>query len=191
MGHLASIIHAFALLADLSGGAKFNADQRRTYEAVRFDGIIRQIAEPSCATGSIVNLIAFQFDERLNEEELWFGYLALLPEAMQRLTIEKGLSVADIMRILDAKSYRGLPVRTDLFGLKDDGRPAIVYLERKGPMPLRHFAVFEQITGTDVILRDPAIGRRRLHIDAFRRQWTGTAIFVERKNGAMQGSDGS
>jgi predicted double-glycine peptidase len=185
MGNLAMIIPAIALLANVAGSPSFNAEQRRTYEAVRFEGIARQIAEPSCATASIVTLVAAQFGERLDEEELWFGYLASLPDAMQQLTIEQGLSIADIMRILDAKSYHAIPVRTDLLSLKGANRPAIVFLEREGPVPMRHFAVFEQIRGTDVILLDPAQGRRRLHIEEFRRHWKGIAIFVNKRAGTI------
>lgn len=181
MGSLVRIIPAIALLADLAGSPRYNGEQRRTYEVVKFDGMARQIAEPSCGTASIVNLVAAQFGERLDEEELWFGYLASLPEDAQQSTMQQGLSIADMMRILDAKAYRAVPVRIGLFGLMQTGRPAIVLLESDGPVPLRHFAVFERIHGTDVILRDPAIGRRRLHIDAFRRQWKGIAVFVERK----------
>jgi ATP-binding cassette, subfamily B, bacterial len=46
-----------------------------------------------------------------------------------------------------------------------------------------HFVVFERVTRNGVIVVDPAMGRRRLSMDSFRRDYTGVGIMFEPGDG--------
>jgi predicted double-glycine peptidase len=152
-----------------------------TFERLKFQGVSRQFAEPSCATASIATIIRLQYGETLDEAGLWLGYIATLSEARQRKAFADGLSIGDIDRILAENGFVAAAFRIDLLELDRAGRPAIVYLERSGVAPFRHFAVFDRLDGNTVQLLDPARGKRRIHISEFRRYWNGVAVFVDRK----------
>lgn len=176
---------ALAIVAPIAllGGAlqlPLPYQDRPTYDDLRFEGMKRQLAEPSCATASIATLVKSKFGTELDESELWFGYLAQLSPAMREQALEMGLSVADIARVLGQNGYVAHPVRIGLLELNRSGQPAIVHLERGGVAPLRHFVVFVGLSGTKVTLLDPAIGKRHIEIAEFRRQWEGVAIFVSK-----------
>lgn len=170
------------VLASTPTGHSYNTEQRQTFDQQRFEGMSRQIAEPSCATASIATILQVQFDVILNEAELWLGYVAQLSPNEQRIAFSNGLSIADIARILGELGYTSYAVRTDLQSMGITGSPAIIFMERGEPAPFRHFVVFVELAGTDVVIFDPAIGRRKMHINEFMRHWTGVAIFVGRGN---------
>lgn len=160
-----------------------NVPDGATFDERRFAGVVRQVAEPSCATASIATLLQMRFGQTASEGDLWLAYLATLPEAKLAETLSKGLSVGDIVRVLDRLHYRASAVRIGLLDLARTGQPAIVHLRRDGANPFQHFAIFERLEGVTVVLRDPAYGVRRIHVSAFRRYWSGVAVFVSENPG--------
>lgn len=153
-------------------------ENRATFDELRFAGVVRQAADPSCGTASIVTLLRMRFGEAAPQGDLWLDYLATLPEDKRTQLLSQGLSIGDISRLLRRMNYRASAVRIGLFDLARTGEPAIVHLQRDGVSPFRHFAVFERLDGVTVVLRDPAYGTRRIHISAFLRYWSGIAVFV-------------
>ena len=101
-----------------------------------------------------------------------------ISDADLEITLANGLSIGDIRRILLRLGQPTDAVRISLLDLARTGEPAIVHLERRGAQPFRHFVVFEALEGTTVVLRDPAYGRRRIHVAAFMWHWTGAAVFL-------------
>jgi uncharacterized protein len=178
-GNLAAMMVPIALLGAPMHGPS-SIQQRPTYDDLRFTGMHRQNAEPSCATASIATIVQLQFGVVLDEAQLWMEHLSQLDPERQRETLQNGLSLTDIARLLDRRGYAALAVRIGLVDLARIRRPAIVHLERGGIMSYRHFAVFKGLQGTDVILLDPALGKRRVHISEFRRYWNGVAVFVNK-----------
>lgn len=176
-GILAAVMVPMALLGATMHGPS-SIQQRPTYDDLRFAGMHRQNAEPSCATASIATIVQMQFGVVLDEAQLWMEHLAQLDPERQKETLLNGLSLTDIAVLLDRHGYSVLAVRIGLMELARSQRPAIVHLERGGVVPYRHFAVFKGLQGTDVILLDPALGKRRVHISEFRRHWNGVAVFV-------------
>lgn len=165
-------------LALLMAGVPSSSLPLRTFDEIRFEGVSRQSAEPSCATASIATLMQMRRGVHLSEAALWQEHLARLSDADLEITLANGLSIGDIRRILLRLGQPTDAVRISLLDLARTGEPAIVHLERRGAQPFRHFVVFEALEGTTVVLRDPAYGLRRIQIAAFMRHWTGVAVFL-------------
>lgn len=170
---------ALAVLA-LSSTPVCADDSRITWMDLRYANVARQGLEPSCAAASVVTILNSQFDEELDEFEVWTAYVLALNEAEQAVASDQGLSVADIVQLVAGLGYRAYPVEIDLLELDRVDHPAIVYIERDGAQAFRHFAVFDGIDGQRVLLRDPSLGNRRVGVETFMRQWTGYAIFIDR-----------
>ena len=83
---------------------------------------------------------------------------------------------------LHERRNRAHAVRLDAMGLIRAKRPALIYNERDD---LRHFVIFYGVTGDQVLLRDPAVGNRRIFVEQLVKIWKGgTALFLT-KHGAL------
>lgn len=175
------VIFAVTVFGAIALASMVKADQGRvTWTDLRYHNIARQGLEPSCAAASVVTILNAQFGENLDELSVWAAYVRGLSEFERQKASEDGLSIADMVELVGGLGYRAYAVRIDLLALHQIDRPAIVYLERGGPQPYRHFLVFDGLDGNRAILRDPALGNRRVHVGSFMRQWQGHAIFIDR-----------
>lgn len=153
-------------------------EHRVSYQELRFESVVRQSLETSCATASLATLLNTTFGERFDERKLWAAYVGALPDRERTMTLERGMSLTDIQRLAASLGYRAYVVKIPLLKLLKVGRPAIIYLERGGKQPFRHFAVVDGLVRDRVILRDPSLGVRRLRLEVFASQWRGHAVFV-------------
>ena len=175
-----SIIAAL-VLGTVAGASTAKADEDRvTWTELRYHDTARQGLEPSCAAASVVTILNAQFGESLDEFQVWAAYVQSLSETQRQKASEEGLSIADMVELVEGLGYRAYAVRIDLLALNQIDRPAIVYLERSGPLPYRHFLVFDGLDGNRAILRDPSLGNRRVQVGSFMRQWQGHAVFIDR-----------
>lgn len=165
----------------LSSTAAFAEDSRITWTDLRYANVARQGLEPSCAAASVVTILNSQFGENLDEFQVWTAYVLSLSEAERAIASDQGLSIADIVELVEGLGYRAHPVRIDLLELDRVDHPAIVYIERDGQQAFRHFAVFDRLDGQRVVLLDPSLGNRRVTIETFMRQWQGHAIFISER----------
>jgi predicted double-glycine peptidase len=154
---------------------------RTTWTDLQYLNVARQGLEPSCAAASVVTILNAQFGEALAEFHVWSTYVADLNATERQLASDMGLSIADVVNLVDRPGYRAYPVRIDLLELNSIGRPVVIYIERGGAQPFRHFAVFDGLDGVWVRLRDPSLGNRRVRIETFLRQWRGHAVFIDRR----------
>lgn len=154
----------------------------RTFQDLRYEGVVRQGDEPSCAAASVVTILNHSFGEALVEGDVWLGYLQQLDPEQQDVAMRDGLSIMDMVRLIEGLGYRAHATRISLMGLAlaRTRQPAIVYVERGGSRDYRHFLVFDGLDGSRAVLRDPAVGNRRVHIEHFLSEWRGHAIFVSK-----------
>lgn len=175
-----SLLLAPALLA--AGSPKSAPSHQRvaSFDELRFVGMVRQGAEPSCGTGSIATILAVQFHVVVDEAGLWLSYLATLDELSREKVMGEGLSLRAMITILAGEGFAGTPMQIGIDDLRTTGRPAILYIERGKPAPFRHFVVLAGIEGSSAVILDPATGRRRMPVQELKRYWTGVAVMVEK-----------
>ena len=178
MGALRCILMAVWALTVVGISPATAQVERRSFKDLQYEGVTAQVLEPSCATASIVTVLNTQFRANLDEGEVWANYLSTLSPEQQKIALEDGLSLADMGRVVEQLGYKAYIVRISLLDLMRVGRPAIVFMQREGPGAYRHFLVLDELDGNRVSLRDPALGKRREHVEIFMQAWQGLAVFI-------------
>jgi ATP-binding cassette, subfamily B, bacterial len=89
-------------------------------------------------------------------------------------TDRDGVDALAIVRAARQYGLRARGVSADIDALGHLPRGSILHWE------FSHFVVFERRTRAGVVVVDPATGRRRVPLDAFRRSYTGVAITFDR-----------
>lgn len=167
------------LVIPLMLGTPADAKDRPTFQDLRFDGVTRQGAEPSCGTASLATLLHAEFGVDLDGEKLWIDYLGTLSKADFAKTLDLGLSMQDIVQVARSLGFQAVSGTIDLMGLHELRSPAILYTEsRGGPEPFRHFIVFMGLDGPYAKLRDPIFGNRKVRIEQLLKDWTGDVILI-------------
>ncbi|PSN20533.1 peptidase C39 [filamentous cyanobacterium CCP5] len=84
-----------------------------------------------------------------------------------------GVSLKGLAKAAEGLGFQARPVRASLSRLTDHRGPWIAHWEGS------HFVVVYGIRGNQVILADPAIGRKQVSRSEFKQHWTGFALLVE------------
>jgi ATP-binding cassette subfamily B protein len=85
-----------------------------------------------------------------------------------------GVSALDLLNAASFFGLRARPARLEIDDLAFLTPASILHWE------FDHFVVFEGLTADAVDILDPALGRRRVPVSAFRRSFTGVALLFER-----------
>jgi ATP-binding cassette subfamily B protein len=120
---------------------------------------IRQMEAADCGAACLAMVLAY-FGRRVPLDEL-------------RDTTSTNRDGVDAFTLTQAARSHGLSARgvaADIEELGDLPPGSILHWE------FNHFVVFERVRGKEVHVVDPALGRRRLSLQAFRRAYTGIAI---------------
>jgi ATP-binding cassette subfamily B protein RaxB len=103
-----------------------------------------------------------------------FGNRATLAELRTRWNSSlRGLSVRQIIDILDSYGLATRPLRVELSDLAHLESPSILHWN------FDHFVLLERADSSFVYIIDPAIGRRRLSLVAASKHFTGVALEVQ------------
>jgi HlyB family type I secretion system ABC transporter len=84
-----------------------------------------------------------------------------------------GASLKGLVKAAESIGFTTRPVKTDLDILAQQDLPAIAHWEGK------HYIVVYEITAKQVIVADPAIGRRSLTREQFTKDWTGYTLLLQ------------
>jgi ATP-binding cassette subfamily B protein len=104
----------------------------------------------------------------------YHGKQVSLDEVRQAVGVGRGGSSADsLLRVGQAYGLRGRAVRADIEDLETLPRSAILHWK------FNHFVVFDRLNGRMVDLVDPALGRRSVSMEEFRRAFTGVVLLFE------------
>jgi ATP-binding cassette, subfamily B, bacterial CvaB/MchF/RaxB len=82
----------------------------------------------------------------------------------------KGATLDDIVRIADGMGMTSRPVRLELSELNLLRTPCMLHWD------LNHFVVLERVSGSRIVIHDPAFGVRKLTLDQASRHFTGIAV---------------
>jgi len=84
-----------------------------------------------------------------------------------------GASLKGLANAAENVGFHARPVRANLVRMAEQTNPWIAHWEGM------HYVVVYQIRGDQVILADPALGRRRITRAVFQEHWTGYALLLE------------
>lgn len=137
---------------------------RRLEQAARSRRIpyIQQLEAADCGAACLAMVLAF------------YGQQIRLDQA--REVVDTGRDGATALAILHAARHFGLRGRGIRLEIDDIGylKPGtILHWE------FNHFVVLERLLSDAIVIVDPALGRRRVQLDEFRRAFTGVAIELE------------
>jgi uncharacterized protein len=127
----------------------------------------------SCGAAALATLLTFDLGDPVSERRVAAAMLRRAGAA--RVQGRGGFSLLDMQEFAEARGYQA-----DGFGemTLDDlssQLPAIVPVDFHG---YEHFVVVRQVRDGQVLLADPAYGRRTLAVPAFDRAWQSRIAFV-------------
>ena len=103
----------------------------------------------------------------------YFGHDVDLNGMRQRFSVSiTGASLRSIMEVADALGFTTRALRVELESISKIQTPAILHWD------LNHFIVLKQVTKSNVIVHDPALGERKLSLKAVAKHFTGIALEI-------------
>jgi predicted double-glycine peptidase len=139
----------------------------KTWRAMRDEGVVRQGWDYSCGSAALATLLSTP-DEPVTEKEILLEALSGLTEEEEHQTMEAGLTLLDLHKVVEGRGLRAAGYRVEPAFLSKITRPVVVFIKPGG---YRHFAVMRGIRGDRVFLADPARGNVRLPIWKFLKMW--------------------
>ena len=101
----------------------------------------------------------------------YFGHHIDLRSLRQRYSVSlKGVTLAQLVKITAQLNLNARPLRLDLHDLKKLKLPAILHWE------LNHFVVLAKVTAKNMVIYDPANGKRVYTHQEFSKRFTGVAL---------------
>jgi ABC-type bacteriocin/lantibiotic exporter with double-glycine peptidase domain len=131
--------------------------------------VIQQLTATECGVACLAMVLGYHGHQKSREEV--------------RDVLAAGRNGTSAQSILEAAHYyglRGRGVRLDLSELQHLTPATILHWE------FDHFVVFQEVLSDSVRIVDPAVGRRRVPMDEFRRSFTGVALLLEPGDGFKQ-----
>ncbi len=156
----------------LPNGALYTTPVQSMREA-RYANLVRQQTDYSCGAASLATILRYAYHLDADENTVIEGMLALAdPEVVK----ERGFSLLDIKRYVEALGMRGRGYRVDEERLRSLRVPSLVLMDVNG---FRHFVVLKQVRGDDMVeIGDPILGNRVLPMEQFLEAWPSRAVFV-------------
>ena len=148
--------------------------QMRFYWAFR--RTVHQRYDFSCGSAAIATLLTYQYGRPTTEMAVFRAMYAVGNQAQIR---REGFSLLDMKRYLQRLGYVADGVRVPLKTLIRVGIPAIALITDHG---YRHFVVVKGADADQVLLGDPALGRRLMSRRAFERVRVRNLFFVIRND---------
>jgi uncharacterized protein len=168
------------------------SDEPKTWEEVRFGGIVEQGLDNSCGFASLLTIMRTHFgDERYDERTLLQIYMENSNEVAIAEAMRNGLSLLELEHLAQSLGY---DTKKKILSFDDLERlvsfvPVLVYLEAG---KFRHFAVVRGIHNNTVLLGDPSRGNVEYSRDAFLSEWktvkehpdtSGLALVIVKREG--------
>lgn len=138
----------------------------------RFRNLVRQQTDYSCGAAALATLLRHAYHLDADEETVIHGMLALADEA---LVAQRGFSLLDIKRYVEALGMRGRGYRINEERLRSLRVPGIVLMDVRG---FRHFVVLKRVSGDHVEVGDPILGNRSVPFGEFLESWPSRAVFI-------------
>lgn len=101
----------------------------------------------------------------------WFGYRVGPTELKRRFGLSlTGASLKELVRIADEIGLASRPVRLEMSELQLLRLPCVLHWD------LNHFVVLQSVGRNEIVIHDPAVGRRRIPMSEASRRFSGVAL---------------
>jgi len=145
---------------------------------IRHATVVMQQWDLSCGAAALATLLTYDWHDPVTERAAAEAMLGRADPLKVR--VRGGFSLLDLQEYAEARGYEatayGKVALDDLLGMA----PAIVPIDVHG---YDHFVVFRGRRGNDVVLADPAFGRRSMPATHFERVWKLRVAFVIARRG--------
>ena len=144
----------------------------RSWQAMRFDGMVRQRTDFSCGAAALATVFSAGFGRRTTEQQVLVNMLSLANPDIVR---EKGFSLLDMKRYVRTIGMQGEGYQVNYDALLQMRVPGIALINVKG---YKHFVVIRRASRDFIAIADPAIGNRTISRRQFERSWNGVVFVV-------------
>ncbi|MCD9047233.1 C39 family peptidase [Luteimonas sp. MHLX1A] len=155
----------------LPNGAIYRTPVESMREA-RYRNLVRQQTDYSCGAAALATLLRYAYGLDADEATVIEGMMRVADPVVVQ---QRGFSLLDIKRYVEALGMRGRGYRIDESRLRSLRVPAIVLVDVRG---FRHFVVLKQVVGDQVEVGDPILGNRSVPMGEFLESWPSRAVFV-------------
>jgi uncharacterized protein len=160
-----------------------NPNQRvvRSLLELRQDKVVIQQWDLSCGAAALATILNYQHSDSVSEKTIVEAMLRRTDPL--RVKFRGGFSLLDLKRFAESRGYTADGYsEVSIENLVEFG-PSIVPISVNG---YDHFVVFRALVGNQVLISDPAFGKRILRLEKFRQDWLGNLAFVvSRPDGAI------
>lgn len=155
----------------LPNGAIYRTPVESMREA-RYRNLVRQQTDYSCGAAALATVLRYAYGLDADEATVIEGMMRVADPVVVQ---QRGFSLLDIKRYVEALGMRGRGYRIDESRLRSLRVPAIVLVDVRG---FRHFVVLKQVVGDQVEVGDPILGNRSVPMGEFLESWPSRAVFV-------------
>jgi len=159
------------------GGRRGFLARRRieSFREQRFQYVVPQRLDYSCGAAALATLFQFYYEDPVAEAEI---VQAMLEGGDVDRIRREGFSLLDMKRFAEGRGYQTQGFRIETEVLDRLAIPAIGLVNTGG---YGHFVVIKGARDGDVYLADPALGQRKVSLEAFADEWNGVIFFVARQ----------
>lgn len=133
--------------------------------ARKFNTVVRQQYDFSCGSAALATLLAYHYDLRQTEADVFQG---MWREGDQQRIRQVGFSLLDMKRYLAEHRLRADGYKVTLDAIAERGLPGVALITVKG---YRHFVVVKGIDRERVLIGDPSLGLRSMRRADFQAIW--------------------
>jgi len=146
-----------------------NARQLRTMD------VIPQQRDFSCGAAALATILNKYWGENVTETGILVGIVATLSKPELEDRIKNGLTLTDLKRLLEKFGYQAVLGKLPVEKLKESKIPLLVGITVND---FDHFVVVRGADDEFVYLADPAVGKMRVPIEEFEKQWQKNTVLV-------------
>lgn len=144
----------------------------QSYREKKFDRIIPQSKDFSCGSAALATMLNYYYDWPTSELEV---LEAMYARGDRERIRKEGFSLLDMKQYLKSLGMESDGYELPLDKLKTVGIPAIVLLDMDGYL---HFVVVQGVRDHEVLVGDPALGRKIIPRDKFESMWNGIMFVI-------------
>jgi predicted double-glycine peptidase len=159
-------------IGPVTSGTEIIDTRVTSFQERKFLDIIRQRTDFSCGAAAVATIFSYGYGRRTNETQILVNMLRVADPVVVR---QRGFSLLDIKRYVEAIGMRGEGYQVPFESLYELRVPVIVLLDTRG---YKHFVVLRKARDGYVQIADPALGNRILWREDFEAGWNGIVFAI-------------
>lgn len=168
-------------------------DSQRNFQAfakdsrtLRTQNVVLQQRDFSCGAAALATIVKHFWGENVNETQILVGILSTLSREDLQERIANGLTLTDLKRVSEKAGYVAVLGKLEIDGLRESKVPLLVGITVNG---FDHFVVVRGLDDQFVYLADPAVGKMRVPIREFEKQWQQNTVLAVIRPGVKPPTD--